>query len=232
MKTLISLLVLFLPLDTMAKKQFDIEVIIFKRVADERKSSESWPNIIPKISMEHVGSFEDKNYLVKKKAKVLPYSEYKLIDQAKSLEKYEDFTVLFHRTWRQGNQGKAYSPIFHIQGGEDYSKQSSFKRMPEPFYELDGKLQVYVQHYLYLETQIDLREIKISDDVPLERNQVQQSTVRREKNIIQETKKNKFIKSYRMEQKRLIRSSETHYLDHPFIGIIVQIRRAEESTLL
>ncbi|MDF4917276.1 CsiV family protein, partial [Vibrio parahaemolyticus] len=35
----------------------------------------------------------------------------------------------------------------------------------------------------------------------------------------------KFLKSYRMDQKRRMRSSETHYLDNPLMGMIIQVRR-------
>jgi hypothetical protein len=37
----------------------------------------------------------------------------------------------------------------------------------------------------------------------------------------------KFLKSYRFDQKRRMRSSETHYLDHPLMGIIIQVRRVK-----
>ncbi|NMU76239.1 hypothetical protein HKB17_03900, partial [Vibrio parahaemolyticus] len=33
------------------------------------------------------------------------------------------------------------------------------------------------------------------------------------------------LKSYRMDQKRRMRSSETHYLDNPLMGMIIQVRR-------
>ncbi|EGU57917.1 hypothetical protein VINI7043_25652, partial [Vibrio nigripulchritudo ATCC 27043] len=36
-----------------------------------------------------------------------------------------------------------------------------------------------------------------------------------------------FLKSYRMDQKRRMRSSETHYLDHPLMGMIIQVRRVQ-----
>ncbi|GAM76452.1 hypothetical protein JCM19241_3989 [Vibrio ishigakensis] len=36
-----------------------------------------------------------------------------------------------------------------------------------------------------------------------------------------------YLKSYRMEQKRRMRSGETHYLDHPLMGMIIQVRRVQ-----
>jgi hypothetical protein len=36
-----------------------------------------------------------------------------------------------------------------------------------------------------------------------------------------------FLKDYRFDQKRRMRSSETHYLDHPLMGMIIQVRRVQ-----
>ncbi|QSA20002.1 hypothetical protein JV197_08680, partial [Vibrio furnissii] len=38
-----------------------------------------------------------------------------------------------------------------------------------------------------------------------------------------------FLKSYRMDQKRRMRSGETHYLDHPLMGMIIQVRRVNPN---
>jgi hypothetical protein len=37
-----------------------------------------------------------------------------------------------------------------------------------------------------------------------------------------------FLKSYRLDQKRRMRSTETHYLDHPLLGMIIQVRRVNQ----
>lgn len=37
-----------------------------------------------------------------------------------------------------------------------------------------------------------------------------------------------FLKSYRMDQKRRMRSTETHYLDHPLLGMVIQVRRVAQ----
>lgn len=67
MKRLIPLLLLFVSLPSLAQRQFDIEVIIFKRAVDAEKVNESWPNTQPKISLERVGSFQDTQYRAKER---------------------------------------------------------------------------------------------------------------------------------------------------------------------
>lgn len=180
MKRLIPLLLLFVSLPSLAQRQFDIEVIIFKRAVDAEKVNESWPNTQPKISLERVGSFQDTQYRAKKGVQMLPYSEYKLTPQKDKLRKHAGFEVLMHTAWRQGDQGKSSAPVFHIQAGKDFSKQFNAdgsekgaitagsadgfqeETIDKPLYELDGKLQIYVQHYLYAETTLDLKSAKRS----------------------------------------------------------------------
>ncbi|MBF4433322.1 hypothetical protein ERJ77_02185 [Vibrio anguillarum] len=256
MKKLIPLLLLLISMPSLAQRQFDIEVIIFKRAIDAEKVSESWPNSLPEINIQRAGSFSDLNYRQEKGVKMLPFSDYQLNDQAQKLKNHAGFEVLLHTAWRQGDQGRTSAPIFHIQAGKDYSakfntdgseKVAVLEESPvngvleqsiaSPLYELDGKLQIYVQHYLYAETTLDLkapsvREIVLQskplelDITPEEQNaEVQLGNLEA---ISPTVEKEEFLKSYRMDQKRRMRSNETHYLDHPLMGMIIQVRRVAE----
>ncbi|MEC7942235.1 MAG: peptidoglycan binding protein CsiV [Pseudomonadota bacterium] len=254
MKRLIPLLLLFVSLPSLAQRQFDIEVIIFKRAVDAEKVNESWPNTQPKISLERVGSFQDTQYRASKGVKMLPDSEYKLTPQKDKLKQHAGFEVLMHTAWRQGDQGKSSAPVFHIQAGKDFSKQFNAdgsekgavttsadgfqeETIDKPLYELDGKLQIYVQHYLYAETTLDLkapsvREVKLQEqlielDSPVSgaESNVQVGNLTE---ISPTVEVEEFLKSYRMEQKRRMRSTETHYLDHPLLGMVIQVRRVAE----
>lgn len=254
MKRLIPLLLLFVSLPSLAQRQFDIEVIIFKRAVDAEKVNESWPNTQPKISLERVGSFQDTQYRASKGVKMLPYSEYKLTPQKDKLKQHAGFEVLMHTAWRQGDQGKSSAPVFHIQAGKDFSKQfnadgsekgavtastDGFKEetIDKPLYELDGKLQIYVQHYLYAETTLDLKAPSVRE-VKLQEQQIElDSPVSGAESNVQvgnlteispTVEVEEFLKSYRMEQKRRMRSTETHYLDHPLLGMVIQVRRVAQ----
>ena len=254
MKRLIPLLLLFVSLPSLAQRQFDIEVIIFKRAVDAEKVNESWPNTQPKISLERVGSFQDTQYRASKGVKMLPYSEYKLTPQKDKLKQHAGFEVLMHTAWRQGDQGKSSAPVFHIQAGKDFSKQFNAdgsekgavtasadgfqeETIDKPLYELDGKLQIYVQHYLYAETTLDLKAPSVRE-VKLQEQQIElDSPVSGAESNVQvgnlteispTVEVEEFLKSYRMEQKRRMRSTETHYLDHPLLGMVIQVRRVAE----
>ena len=254
MKRLIPLLLLFVSLPSLAQRQFDIEVIIFKRAVDAEKVNESWPNTQPKISLERVGSFQDTQYQASKGVKMLPDSEYKLTPQKDKLKQHAGFEVLMHTAWRQGDQGKSSAPVFHIQAGKDFSKQFNAdgsekgavttsadgfqeETIDKPLYELDGKLEIYVQHYLYAETTLDLKAPSVRE-VKLQEQQIElDSPVSGAESNVQvgnlteispTVEVEEFLKSYRMEQKRRMRSTETHYLDHPLLGMVIQVRRVAE----
>jgi len=257
MKNLIPLLLLLVSMPSLAQRQFDIEVIIFKRAVDAEKISESWPDSQPEINTERAGSFANASYRQSKGVKMLAYSDYQLNDQVQQLKKHAGFEVLLHTAWRQGDQPKSSSPVFHIQAGRDYSQQYQSdgsligqtkqqtsidgvteQTISKPLYELDGTLQVYVQHYLYAEAMMDLkqpsvREVVIQDQpiefTPTEENADGNVQAGNLTPVSPTVEVEKFLKSYRMDQKRRMRSNETHYLDHPLMGMVIQVRRVEEQ---
>lgn len=271
MKALIPLLLLFVSMPTLAKRQFDIEVIIFKRAVTPSQVDESWPNNLPPIDLKKSASFANANYLKKKGATLLPKSAYQLNAQAATLRQHAGYKVLLHTAWRQGDEGSNRSPIFHIQAGKDYSEkfrldghertndQSSSpqnrtsatsnaqpqdgttadveeRNVPKPIPELDGTLQVYVQHYLYVKTDLDLKEPTTQEVVLKDRplnlemgpdDQDSDVQLGHLESVSPTKTVETFLKPYRMEQKRRMRSGETHYLDHPFMGMIIQVRKVK-----
>ena len=260
MKKLIPLLLLLVAMPSLAQRQFDVEVILFKRAVDAEKVSESWPNVLPPIDLSKAGSFSDASYLEKKGVTLLPPSDYQLDAQAETLQAHAGFQVLLHTAWRQGDEGEARAPVFHIQAGDDYSNQFNpdgterkqqtpseavdgvngvvEQTVANPLYELDGTIQVYVQHYLYVQTDLDLkspstREVILKDkQLQLEMSPDEQDTnvqLGHLENVSPDKEVETFLKSYRMEQKRRMRSGETHYLDHPLMGMIIQVRKAPQS---
>ncbi|PFG45884.1 peptidoglycan-binding protein CsiV [Vibrio sp. ES.051] len=256
MRILIPLLLLCVSMPSWAQRQFDIEVIIFKRAVDVENTTEAWPNQLPKIDMVNVGSLESESYRRSKGVTLLPRSSFLLNEQESALNNHAGFKVLKHVAWRQGDQGRSSAPIFRIVGGRDFSNSYlpdgspinssnqtlsrdgySEETINGPLYELDGRLQIYVQHYLFAETTLDLREPSIRE-VRFEPTLIEQSTnqlgevdgnvqVGNLAEISPTITEEKFLKSYRMDQKRRMRSSETHYLDNPLMGMIIQVRRVE-----
>ncbi len=256
MKKLIPLLLMLVAMPSMAQRQFDIEVIIFKRAVDAEQTAESWPTDVAKVNLERAGSFSDASYRAKKGVQMLPASEYALNSEVKKLNQHAGFKVLMHKAWRQGDQGRFGAPIFHVQAGRDYSgkfnpdgsmieeSQSQVlegiteESIPKPLYQLDGKLQIYVEHYLYADVELDLKSPSVKE-VTLQEHQPEMLTAEpaTDNQVVQvglmedvtpTVHKVEFLKSYRFDQKRRMRSTETHFLDHPLMGVIIQVRRVNQ----
>ncbi|WP_428773688.1 peptidoglycan binding protein CsiV [Vibrio sp.] len=257
MKKLIPLLLLFVSLPSLAQRQFDIEVIIFKRSVDIEKTSESWPSDVADIEMSRTGRFTDAGFLQSKGVTLLSPEQYQLNEQVNKLNRHAGFEVLLHKAWRQGDQNRQGAPIFHIQAGDNFAGQfnpDGSERIPgqnnpviegvtetnldQPLYELDGKLQVYVEHYLYADVMLDVKSPSVRQ-VMLEQPELQLDMVDSDDNavvqagLLEEVSptviEERFLKHYRLDQKRRMRSTETHYLDHPLLGVIIQVRRVESD---
>ncbi len=252
MKKLISFLLLFicaLP-TTAAARQFDIELIVFKRLINPEQIDESWPDELPAIDFTDVGLLDDSEYRKRKGIFTRPRSAFQLTNQAEKLEQHAGYEVLLHQMWRQGDRGKSSAPRIRLRGSKNYSnlyhsdgsqKNSETnhsdgtpqEEMIDQFlYELDGKIQIYVQHYLFLETTLDLK-VPQSREVILETTTLDSEKTESEDTVqignlteVSPTVQQKHVlKSYRMQQKRRMKSGEIHYLDHPLMGVIIQVRR-------
>ncbi|GLT14296.1 peptidoglycan binding protein CsiV [Vibrio algivorus] len=246
MKKLIIFLLVFVSLPTFARS-FSIEMIIFKRNVEPSQINESWPQDLEPISFERAFSYRDSNLMSQHRAGLLPSGYYNLNRQYQALERHAGFKPLVHVAWSQNDRGESTSPIFHIQAGEDFSDKfapdgRSLKEIAkdgtptsiekEPLYELDGTVQVYVQHYLYLKTNLDLRipgqnEVVLQDSVidPSNEDNDEDVQVGNLEPVKPKVEVQDFLNSYRMQQKRKIRSGEVHYLDNPFLGVIINIRK-------
>lgn len=258
MNKLIPILLFFVSFQSFAQRQFDIEVIIFKRSVNPEQVHESWPNHADGIKANKAISFQNSLAMQKKGAKLLPASQYKLNKQYQALNKHAAFKPMLHVAWRQGDQGRNAAPVFHIQAGKDFSRDFDDagnarvdtntveglsddikeQTIHSPIYELDGKLQVYVQHYLFAELDVDfkapsIREVSFeSPELDLENDQQDANAniqVGNLESVSPTLQVEEYLKSYRMDQKRRMRSTETHYLDHPLMGMIIQVRRVPQA---
>jgi len=95
----------------------------------------------------------------------------------------------------------------------DFNTQDSAKRPSPPIkpsqpWTLDGLFRVHLNHYLYITADFNLLSL-IAE---------QQNLTTPEVNT---------LKSIRFNQNRRVISGEIHYFDHPYIGMIVQIRKHE-----
>lgn len=125
----------------------------------------------------------------------------RLVREAAALERNEDYRLLFHEAWRMRLVSENRSIPLLIEGG-DY-----FDAMPE----LQGKLNLSVARYLHLETDLYLNTFEASN-LPNAPNLTE---------IRYQVKD-----SAGMHQRRRMRSNELHFIDSPYLGLLIKIDRA------
>lgn len=166
---------------------------------------------------------------------------------------------LLHMTWQQVMlprhrakavrlyAGKDLSNSFNLDGTvvnhdqQDLYSQFGFlqdyfaPKNDMPVWKVDGLFNIYLNHYLYVETQLNYRSegIKHADLASIEnglegpQQELNLELVEIQDNIIAEgaAQEQPFLYAIPMVQNRRVRSSEVHYLDHPKLGIVFQIRK-------
>jgi len=147
---------------------------------------------------------------------------FSLSGKADALNKSGKYRVLKHMAWLQPGLAKEDAIPVRVQAGKDYKdefKERSFseadfddRRLPEnhPVNELDGTVNVVLGRYLHLYTDLVYRKtFSVLSGDALGRNRV--------------------LADFPVKSHRKMRSSTLHYIDHPYLGILIEIRPAGES---
>lgn len=130
--------------------------------------------------------------------------EVQLVREATALENSKDYRLLFHEAWRMRLVSEANSIPLLIEGGDYYAA------MPE----LQGKLKLSVARYLHLETDLFLNSFE-----PL-------AAVSEDSRVAEG---NYLVKSSAgMHQRRRMKSGDLHFIDSPYLGLLIKIDRAPD----
>ncbi|MGL5335615.1 MAG: peptidoglycan binding protein CsiV [Enterovibrio sp.] len=221
MKSLLIIFFCILSFPSHAARWFDVELIVFKHKSAPGSGQEQWPTQVKPINMSNVVSLYNDDGLARYSIKKLSKSQLMLTDHYQKLASSSRYQPLLHVGWRQNDNGRNSMPKIRVTAGERLSASNS-EINP---YELDGYIRLYVQHYLFLETDLALFK-KASHTVtpPVAHSsddgmyaQTQLATGSSEY----------FLQAYPFQEKRRMRSGEIHYLDHPYLGLIINVRRTE-----
>ncbi|GEK09252.1 CsiV family protein [Pseudoalteromonas peptidolytica] len=129
--------------------------------------------------------------------------------------KRKGLNPILHTGWRFPEQSKRRAPNIEIIAGKQHKPPlsytvtqsgDSFSALTRPFdveahnpqahFQLEGQIKIHVRHYLYVTTNLDLRYEEGQD-----------------------------TRTARMSQYTRVYSGDIHYLDHPKLGVIFQIRK-------
>lgn len=151
----------------------------------------------------------------------LPTSESDFQQTNRILTRSAEHRLLFHGLWRQAVVQTAQSQPVYIEGGLTYGEQN----------ELQGSLTIHFnenEDRVVIDTNLWLTEFSIIENtgnlwtLPQRPLDMQNS-----QNSINTDLRYNPIQIYKMDQSREMRSNEFHYLDHPALGIVIQVEPYE-----
>ncbi len=191
-------------------------------------------------------------------AVLLAETQSQFKDIIATISREKGTSSLLHMTWQQSMLPRSRAIPVKLYSGHDYSEQYEFNGQPievntsasefgnfdfmesqfssdsqKPVWKLDGTINIYLQHYLFIETNFTLREegnktITLTQNEPLMSAQSAGSV---EQASTQEVTK-PFLYAIEMQQNRRVRSDEVHYFDHPKMGMIIQIRKMQHPSAM
>nr|WP_283104677.1 peptidoglycan binding protein CsiV [Shewanella olleyana] len=180
---------------------------------------------------------------------LLAESQSEFADIISTVRREKDVRSLLHLTWQQDMQSRNRAKPIRIFAGKDFSEQFDYAGHPvsekvedefstfdfssfgsfvdepqtKPVWELDGNINIYLSHYLFIETKLALRK-------PIQKQTNTNDYYQYSSDTNNEKVMSPFLQSIPMVQNRRVRSGEIHYFDHPNLGIIMQIRKMEQPT--
>jgi len=105
-------------------------------------------------------------------------------------------------------------------------------------WEIDGNLKIYLEHYLFVDSQLTVRQLTTQKIKSTKKPQIFE-VVKSENNVEvikpsdvaepEDEQLETVINETLFAQNRRLRSSEIHYFDHPLMGMIIQIRKIENQ---
>ncbi|WP_144208922.1 peptidoglycan binding protein CsiV [Shewanella donghaensis] len=184
---------------------------------------------------------------------LLAESQSEFAEIIQSVRRESNVRSLLHITWQQDMKSRNRAKPMRIFAGKDYSEEfeysgnaitelqddefSSFdfnanfgsfgslvsEPQTSPVWELDGNINIYLSHYLFIETNLALRQ-------PIQKKVVQNEYYQYSTPTDADKVMSPFLQSIPMVQNRRVRSGEVHYFDHPNFGIVMQIRKMEQPS--
>lgn len=247
--------------DEQPERWFQVEIIAFTNADVETDAPEAWPSFTSLSSPERFIQIKGVAELLTANSERTPTDEEiaeleqnvidteqeetvleafvalseferQLTQQRLSLERSRNHRVLFHEAWNQPVPGRDNVIPIRIDGGEKYGRQA----------ELQGYINLYVERYLHMNTQLNFIEYEKSQDPFSFFNETNSSTSASDtmdaygglslinadsllNNRVSRKSDDFFVSTSAalLSENRRMRSKEIHYFDNPRFGLIVLI---------
>ena len=181
-------------------KEYDVEIIIFEDAHARYLSSQSWEQPLHNADASDITeTTKHSNDINSHTINFESIKPFILTSNYKKINASSEYNVLFYGAWRQAGLDKTKAFEINIDELKNNHKNRS-KNV------LSGNFKLVLARYLHMYTEIDYIRKK-------------PAVVKDETTEI--TRNNNGI--YQLSNHRRMRSKELHYVDHPLVGILLQI---------
>jgi hypothetical protein len=212
-------------------RAYKVELVLFEQLStsseqfiERSNKHENWPDLENAVELSTKATPDGYFYL-------LPPMDRDLSSSVARLNKSSHYHVITHIAWKQPGLDDAAAKSVHIHGGKHYETQFPERltppnthadetqaviksKPPVTLEQVDGTVKIVLARYLHVYTDLIFRK-PVTTEYEYSDGQVFQST---------------FLRDVKVRTRRRMRSRELHYLDHPLLGILVQITPIEVKT--
>jgi len=211
-------------------KQYDVEIIIFEDAHARYINSETWRKHDAPLSTEDKitqGQSKENTKKNKPAVKIENINPSILTQEYKRINRSSEYEVLQYSAWRQ--QGLESSKAFDVD-------LAALKNLHKAVSEnrITGTIKVVLARYLHLFGDLEYHR-PVTGEAGDINNTLQGQTAEDITSTSQTISVDKSVTpdalatetNYPIEFRRRMRSKELHYIDHPLVGILVQINPVE-----
>jgi hypothetical protein len=212
-------------------REYKVELVLFEQLSasseqfiERSDEHEGWPDLENAVELSTEAPPDGYFYL-------LPPKDRDLSSSVARLNNSSHYHVITHIAWKQPGLDDAAAKSVHIHGGVNYETQFPERltlphihadeteaviksKTPVTLEQVDGTVKIVLARYLHIYTDLVFRK-PVTTEYKYSDGQVLQST---------------FLRDVKVRTQRRMRSRELHYLDHPLLGILVQITPIEVET--
>ena len=231
-----------------AARYYDIEVIIFDDADEKYLHSEHWPQkpetttaplqeeetaypIISSLSKTETGSdtaTNDSDLFQNIEPSILT-------DEAKRISNSRHYHMLFYAAWTQEGLDSKHAISINLKQLNNHANVRTKNT-------ITGELKIVLARYLHFYSELEYipeHKVRTVEQVPM-RNQADEKHDNNEAAINEENndetnlsltkeKEQVMVDYYPIKNHRRMRSKVLHYIDHPLVGILVQINPVEKT---
>ena len=212
-------------------KEYDVEIIIFEDVHSRYLASQTWgqdeetAEAVPDTA-ETKAAPENLDSLSVSEIKATSYKTIKpaiLNKEYKRINNARDYNVLFYGSWRQTGLDEKKAFNIDIEELENNHKTSSKNT-------LSGNFKLVLSRYLHIYSDLDYQRNVIDEEAAVTSIDNADPALAESPEQIPEKTEALVNPTYPLDNHRRMRSKVLHYIDHPLVGILIQINPVEPVT--